>query len=105
MEYRMFEFMRYTLLVFVGLASMLAMFASLALTGSIVAETGGFDQSEQSAVTFWILGLSAIIICASLSKSFVRRIPRAIFQWLRVNRDSLAVYCVVTAIFFVFVAS
>lgn len=105
MEYRMFEFMRYTLLVFVGLASMLVMFASLALTGSIVAESGGFDKGEQGAVTFWILGLSAIIICAWLSNSFIRRIPQTIFQWLRTNRDSLAVYCVVTAIFFVFVAS
>ena len=101
----MFEFMRYTLLVCVGLASMLIMFLSLALTGSIVAQSGGFDHGQQSAVSWWVLGLSALIICAALSNSFVRRIPSTIFQWLRMNRDSLAVYCVVTAIFFVFVAA
>jgi len=101
----MFEFVRYTILVLLGLASMVALFISLAITGTVIAQTGEFEAGNNYYATFWTLGLSAIIGCLWLSNAFVRQVPRTILNWIAVNKDHITTYCVVTVIFFVFVVS
>lgn len=101
----MFEFVRYTFLVFLGLASMMTMFISLAVTGSILAQQGDVEAGLNPHVVFWILGVTATIICLWLSSSFILRVPLTILNWLSENRDQLAAYGVISLIFIVFVIS
>ncbi len=101
----MFEFVRYTILVLVGLASIITLFISLAITGALIVQTSDLPVQNTNYATFWTLGLTALMACAWLSNNFVRRVPVTIFKWLQANKDQITAYCVISVIFFVFVVS
>lgn len=101
----MFEFVRYTFLVMLGLACMVTMFISLAVTGSILTQNGQAEVVLDQNIANWTLGLTAVLACLWLSSEFLLRVPLTIFYWFSDNRDQLAGYAVISAIFLVFVVS
>lgn len=101
----MYEFWRYTLLVLVGLASMMVMFISLALSGALVASAGEAPSVADLGPAYWVLGLSALYCCLWLTGDFCRRIPRLVLSWLSTHKDQLTATSVIMVIFLVFIVS
>ncbi len=101
----MFAFWRYTLLVFVGLSSLMVMFFSLAITGTLIVNAGEINSAYNPDTPLWIIGLTAIGACFWLSNNFIRSVPFVAFRWVNNHKDELTAYSVITIIFLVFMVS
>lgn len=107
----MYEFVRYTFMILLGLASLVTIFISTALTGAIVTQNaavtagGATTLSESSITIYWIWGLMAIIACLWIFGSFLYRVPLTILHWLQDHKDHITAYGLVLFICFIFVIS
>ena len=104
MELSMYELMRYTFLVLLGLAGMVVLFLSLAVTGTYVAFNGDYPTTPDLNAAIWMMGLSALCACLLLSRDFARYNPSLTLGWLGKNKEELTGYAVITFIVMIFVA-
>ncbi|GJM01895.1 MAG: hypothetical protein DHS20C08_03960 [Rhodomicrobium sp.] len=101
----MYEFVRYTFMVLLGLASLVAIFISFALTGAIVAQEDGASLAESSITIYWIWGAMAITGCLWIFGSFLYRVPFTILYWLQDHKDHITAYGVIMLLCVIFVVS
>lgn len=101
----MYEFVRYTFLVLLGMASLVALFISFAITGAVVTGTEGRDLAENSTAIYWIWGVMAISGCLWLFGSFLCRVPFTILHWLQDHKDHITAYLVLLLITMIFISS
>ena len=101
----MFAFWRYAFLVFLGISAFLVMFASLAITGTIVVNADELAAFYDESTPFWIIGLTALAFCIGMSEKFCRSMPGIAFSWLNHHKDEITAYSVITMIFLVFMVS
>jgi len=99
----MFELMRYTLLVVLGLTCLIILFIAIAVTSSILGQSGGLNPEQSHFTAYLIWGITAFCSCLWLSSSFILHTPKLIAAWWQRNKDHITAYAVVTMIFFVFV--
>lgn len=100
----MYELVRYTFLVLLGLACLVTLFISIAITATIVAHNGETSIQMTDSV-MWIWGAMAIAGCLWLSGTFFRSIYQAVYYWFQDYRDQITTYSVIGVIFIVFVIS
>lgn len=101
----MFELVRYTFLVVLGLACLVAIFIAIAVTSTIVGRSSGLDPEQNYFTTYLIWGGAALATCLWLSNSFIVKVPRTIGAWFQKNKDHIAAYTVISMIFLVFVVA
>lgn len=98
----MFELVRYTFLVLLGLTCIVALFITMPLISAIILQSGEFETDNYRSAS-WIWGIMAISICLWLSSSFILKVPNTVLSWLSINKDNIAAYSVVSLIFIMFV--
>jgi|GEM_PF-4042122 len=99
----MFELVRYTFLVLLGLTSIVALFISIPLLSGVVIQSGEFSPESNHQASLWMWGIMASSICLWLSSSFLLKVPGTIISWLSINKDNIAAYSVISLIFIMFV--
>ena len=85
----MYELMRYTLLVVIGLACLIALFIAIAITSSIVGRSGGLNPEQNHFATYTVWGIAALAACLWISSSFLVNAPKIIGNWLMENKDHI----------------
>jgi hypothetical protein len=103
MELVMFELVRYTFLVLLGLTSIVALFISIPLLSGVIIQSGDFAPEYNHHAATWMWGIAASSICLWLSSSFLLKVPATIISWLSINKDNIAAYSVISLIFIMFV--
>ncbi len=99
----MFELVRYTFLVLLGLSCLVALFISIPLISSILIQSGNFEAEYNQPMALWMWGIIAASTCLWLSSSFILKVPGTIYSWLTINKDHIAAYSVISLIFIMFV--
>ncbi len=97
--------MRYTCLVVIGLACLVALFIAIAVTSTIVSRSGGLNPEQSYFTTYTIWGVAALAACIWISSSFFLNAPRIIGNWFQQNKDHIATYTAFTLIVVVFVVT
>ncbi len=99
----MFELVRYTFLVLLGLTSIVALFISIPLLSSVLIQSGNFEPEYNYPTSLWLWGIMASSICLWLSSSFLLKVPSTVLSWMSINKDNIAAYSVISIIFIMFV--
>ena len=99
----MFEFVRYTFLVLLGLACIVTLFISIAITGAVVTQNGGLESAHSANAIYWSWGIMAFAACFWIFGRFLLRVPLTILYWLQDYREHITAYALIGLICFIFV--
>lgn len=99
----MFEFVRYTFLVLLGLACIVTLFISIAITGAVVTQSGSLEASHSTYAIYWSWGIMALAICFWIFGRFLLCVPFTILYWIQDYREHITAYALIGFICFIFI--